>query len=377
MRHLKLSLVTMACCLFFSSSVFAVSFGDPLLRSYLGQPLNVQVPISGVPASDLNASCIHATVKTINGEHLSTPRAEFVYPQFTAHEEQSGTATLVKFTTKEDIVEPAVTLSIALKCGPLMQRNYSLLLDYADLSAPATMIPADNNTGTAAAVPLATDLRDPASVRSTTASIKRNKRTKAASAPNTSTRAAQSVVKPKTRISARRAEKVSHPTDQLKISNEEISSRKANTASALENAPIDIEQQRREENRLTQERFAAMLRDDTTALAAPAVTPALTSAPQAANAKIDQQKIQRLESELAQLKLQIQRNNQPAEHPFPMSLIVMNVIALVLLVLLLLAVGVLWLKMRQHPGGHWRNAPPLNQQSTEAEKEERPAQTNA
>lgn len=347
MPHLKLSLVTMACCLFFSSSVFAVGFGEPLLRSYLGQPLNVQVPISGLPASDVNASCIHATVKTINGDHISTPRAEFVYSKFNEHAEQSGPATLVKFTTKEDIAEPAVTLSIALTCGPSMQRTYSLLLDYADFSDPATMMSSDINADTAVAVPYATDLGEAASPSSTAASRMPDNMAKAASPAKASTSVAKPTLKPKSRISAKLAKKASHPKDQLEISNEEILSSNVNSASTLEKKSVDIEQQRREENKLTQERFAAMLRDETPALAPPAVT----SAAPVANTKIDQQKIQRLESELAQLKLQVQRNNQLAEHPFPVSLMVMNVIALVLLVLLLLAGGVIWRKSRQHPAG--------------------------
>ena len=214
MRHLKLSLVTMVCGLFFHSSVFAVGFGDPLVRSYLGQPLNVQVPISGVPQSDLNASCIHASVKTMNGDHIANPHMEFVPPKLTSPSEQSNSATLVNFLTKESVVEPAVTLSIALKCGPLMQRTYSLLLDYADMPSPVAILSPNPSAESATPVPLVAKLTEPAPARSTaSASTKRAKSTKAGSGAKKP--GAQSTVKPKIAIRAKLPAKASSPTDQL------------------------------------------------------------------------------------------------------------------------------------------------------------------
>lgn len=366
MRH-SFKLATMVGGLFFCSGVFAVGFGDPLLRSYLGQPLSVQVPITGVSQNDLNAGCIQATVKTIEGDFIANPRIEFIYPKLSAHAEHSDSPTLVNLITKEEIIEPAIALSVALKCGPSMQRTFSLLLDHAELYSPAAvMSAADHHSepATTQRTPLTTNVIEPAVSQKSTSKVARAKRTK----PSGTAKKSQPVVQPESSISKKPTVKESPPKDELKISNEVISQSTNVSAPFLaEQKPVDIELQRLQENSLAKERFAAMLHDEPVLLA--------TQAAKAQNEEKNeaqheaQQKVQRLEMELERLKQHIQNNNKPAEHHYPMPLIVMNAVVLLLLSVLLLVVGKLYLslrKVRQHQSGHWWNSPADNQPKVES-----------
>jgi|GEM_PF-1461432 len=362
MRYCSLNLVTTVCSLLFCSGAFAVGFGDPLLRSYLGKPLNVQVPITGVPQSDLNAGCIQATVKTIDGDFIASPRIEFIYPKLTAHSEHSDSPTLVNLITKVGITEPAIALSVALTCGPSMQRTFSLLLDHAEIYSPAMTTSAIDHAEPVTQTPLAANFIEPAATKKTaskgTQSIKRTKRgTAKKSSP---------VVQPESSISKKPAVIASPPKDELKISNEVISQNTNVGAPFLaETKPADIELQRIQENSLAKERFAAMLQDEPALLAAQA-TNAQNEAQNEAR-----QKVQRLEMELEQLKLHIQ--SKPVERDYPMHLIVMNAVVLLLLLVLLLVVGKLYLslrKVRQHQSGHWWNSPAEHQPKMEGTVDE-------
>lgn len=378
----------MVCGLFFCSGVSAVGFGDSSLRSYLGQPLNVQVPISGVPQEDLSASCIHATVNTIDGDFIASPRMEFIFPKLAGHSEHADSATLVNFITKEGITEPAVTLSVALKCGPLMQRSYSLLLDHVEMSTLASTVSSVRNTESATTFgSSSSDFIAPVATKKATP--KRAQRTKGTSVAKKSP-AIPATTNPKNSIKKKLTTEASSPKDQLKISNEEILTKtNVNAAPLAEKKPVDIEQQRIQENSLAEGRFAAMLRDDP-ALAQPAA-PAASAAAAENEAKAaaenevknkalneQHQKVQQLEMELQQLKLQIQSNSKPTEQHYPMALMVMNVVVLLLLLALLLVVGRLWLSLRkvgQPQGNHWWNSPAENQQKLEGKVEAMPIHT--
>jgi hypothetical protein len=377
MRHLKLNLIALVCGLVFCSGVFAVSFGDPLLRSYLGQSLNVQVPISGIAQEDLNSSCIHGAVKTIEGDTIATAQTEFILPKHNEHNVLSHGPALVKFITREEIVEPAITLSISVKCGPLMQRNFSLLLDYADISTPAA-ISSTRSTGYKDdhnAAPTAPKSRTTFTESTTTQKTapKRSQRTKSTknSASNATAQPPTAAVKPKESITQKLVDQPAPPKDELKISNEVVTqSSTAITPPIAENLaekhPVDIEQQRIQENSLAEERFAAMLHDE----------PAL-AAEQAVKERNEQQlKVQQLETELQRLKLQIQSNSKPPEHHYPMALMVMNIVVLLVLLVLLIVVGKLWLSLRkstQPQHNHWWNSLADNQQK----KDGLPAQTTS
>ena len=137
------AVLALFCGWFLYSNVFAVGFGDVLLRSNLGQGLNAQVAVFGVPEDDLSTSCIRAKVETIDGAFIATPRVEFVTPRSGAS--STNPSALINLITKESITEPAVTLSIADTCGGTVQRSYSLLLDYAEISAPVAAATRNNS----------------------------------------------------------------------------------------------------------------------------------------------------------------------------------------------------------------------------------------
>jgi hypothetical protein len=355
MRHLKLNLVTLGCGLLFCSGVFAVSFGDPLLRSYLGQSLNVQVPISGIAQEDLNSTCIQGTVQTISGDFIASSRAEFTFPKHNEHNVLSHAPAVVSFITSKEIVEPAISLSISIKCGPSIQRNFSLLLDYPEISTPAAIIShGDGYAPTPAPTRSTTHFTGPVAAKKNTSN--RSQRTKRTKKSPSVTQNSTAAVKPKESITQKLADQTPPPKDELKISNEVVSqTTAASTPLIVEKSPVDIEQQRLQENSLAEQRFTAMLRDEPALLAEQAVK----------ERNEQQQKVQQLEIELERLKLLIiQSNSKPPEQHYPMALMVLNVVVLLLLIVLLLVVGRLWLSLRkvgQPQSNHWWNSPADNQ----------------
>ncbi|MCD6027475.1 MAG: hypothetical protein K0R08_1994 [Solimicrobium sp.] len=358
--RLLCGVIFIACSVFFSSGVLALGLGEVVLHSHLGQALHVQVPISGASEDDLNDSCIQATVNTIEGDFIANPRL-----QADSNQPASDSVPMfVHFVTKTKIVEPIVVLSITMKCGSFMQRTYSLLLDYAEISPPVSS-------------PLVNNLAPPKTTKTTPDSISRKfavpmaiKNTaepgKRVSSSAGMTKKPKTIIKAKNRIGTKPNAKVTAPSDQLKVSNAEISGGNTMSPSAklAEKSLVDIDQQRIQENRRAQQQFAGMLLDEPALLAAQAVT-----------INEGKEKIQKLEMELEQLKLQIQSKSQSQsqnkpEPNFMMSLMVINAVALILLFVLLLVVGKLWFslrKMRQdpRPGNLWGEALVENNEKVE------------
>lgn len=353
-----LNLLTIVFGLLFSPRIFAIGFGDVLLRSSLGEPLNAQVPLSGASQDILTPSCIKAKIETIEGDFIANPRIELIYPKRVGNAPFKGVSTQLNFVTKELIIEPAVTLSISLTCGSFMQRTYSLLLDYPEISTSVaaqtstavstsvSRIAKDENTGSTkpGATNTVTNQTKPTSTKKTPRAQPNNRLKKSAPVVKHKTKNAVKPVKPEAKLAT--------PKDELKLTTPEINfetkaENKPNTSptsavNLAEQKPINIDQQRLFENSHAQERFAAMLRDEPSLLAAQV---------QAEKIKNEEKKVKKLEEEVALLKLQVQSNNKQDQH-LPLLLIVVNVVAL----LLLLVVGKLWLslrKLRQPQDNQW------------------------
>jgi len=264
-RQFTLRVLSLACLIACNPSAYALGFGEASLRSNLGEVLRVQVPLTGATEDVLVPSCIVAKIQTLDGELLDVPRIDIVMSKRTR-----GLATIT-FQSIKAISEPVVNLSVAMGCGSSVHRDYSLLLDFAEFSAAAPlpkMADADQDTQVfQPEVP------------------KRFERTNPARKPPVLTpvaiAAAQSaptepVKKGSVFSSFRNASKGSKAAkgkDVLHVANDEsgtdieLKMSQSLSVSAVPESDQQRDQQRVEENRLAQARFAAIMRGEDPSLA--------------------------------------------------------------------------------------------------------------
>lgn len=123
-----MKLVSLACLILCHPTAFGIGFGEVKVRSNLGEVLRLQVSLSGASDDVLVPSCVHPKIETLDGELIDIPRIEFMLPG------QPNAPVLINLVSKKNMVEPALRFSIAMTCGAVVQRDYSLLLDFVDTS---------------------------------------------------------------------------------------------------------------------------------------------------------------------------------------------------------------------------------------------------
>ena len=281
-RHFSLKVVSLACLTLCYPTAFAIGFGDVTVRSNLGDVLRLQVPINGASTDVLVPSCFKSKIETLSGELIDNPRVAFVMP---SQENQSVEIDLV---SQKVMVEPAVKLSISMICGATIQRDYSILLDYAGSpSAPvAAAQPQVAAAPTEQISPVDTNkTRRPARVASPvepTADSPGNK--------PSPTKAKPAVVAHTHHAATPANQQKSGGRDVLEVANEDSDYDLKMSQSLTEPAAPSADQQRIQENKLAQAQFAAILRGEDPAIAAQNAL------------KAEQQKTQNLQAELDRVK---------------------------------------------------------------------------
>jgi pilus assembly protein FimV len=119
----KAALRTLAPLLVFAlgtKAAFAVGLGPLQLHSGIGQQLRANVPLLAVNVDAIDSSCIKATVESADGAYLTTPQIGLI---------SKGAPPAIVLSSKQAIMEPALTLRISLSCGSSISRDYQILLD--------------------------------------------------------------------------------------------------------------------------------------------------------------------------------------------------------------------------------------------------------
>jgi pilus assembly protein FimV len=118
-----------------TTSAAAVGLGPIQLHSGLGQQLRANIPLLDFNANDIEPSCIKATVESADGAYVTTPQIGLI---------SKGTAPAIVLSSKQAVMEPALTLRVILACGSLINREYQVLLDPPpyDIATSSERLPA-------------------------------------------------------------------------------------------------------------------------------------------------------------------------------------------------------------------------------------------
>lgn len=103
-----------------TKAAFAAGLGPIQLHSGLGQQLRANVPLMAVNVNDIDPSCIKATVESADGAFLTTPQIGVI---------SKGASPAIVISSRQAIMEPALTLRVGLSCGTSISRDYQILLD--------------------------------------------------------------------------------------------------------------------------------------------------------------------------------------------------------------------------------------------------------
>ena len=105
----------------------AVGFGDIRVQSSLGQPFNASIALIGSDTAELTSTCIKTRLQSADGAALGNALVAI-------SRGQRGAAILL--STRQPVNEPAIKIDVNITCGPLVHRDFSILLD------PVGMLPA-------------------------------------------------------------------------------------------------------------------------------------------------------------------------------------------------------------------------------------------
>ena len=106
--------------------------GEPQVRSYLGRPLDVRIPVQGAGADAVDASCFEV-LGDPQGGVAALSRAQLEV-------EQQGGQTYLRVRSSEPMREPASILRVRAACAPssgMLVRQYGILLDPVPASTPS------------------------------------------------------------------------------------------------------------------------------------------------------------------------------------------------------------------------------------------------
>ncbi|MEP6997819.1 MAG: hypothetical protein ABI900_09225 [Betaproteobacteria bacterium] len=116
-------LLTGALALLAAPCALALSLGDAVPQSSLGQPLRVIVPIGAGASESLTAACVHVSADAAGGN--GPPR--LLTGRVTIDRSAAGPQVLV--TTRRPVDDPIVRLAVQAGCEGTTRRDYVLLLD--------------------------------------------------------------------------------------------------------------------------------------------------------------------------------------------------------------------------------------------------------
>jgi len=143
----------------------ALMLGEPEVRSYLGRPLDLRIPVQGSGADAVDASCFEVLAQPQGGVSTLT--------RATLEVEQVGPQTYLRVRSTAPVVEPASLLRVRAACPPsngLLVRQYGILLDPMPASVASAPLVADATPPVAApaqaAVAAVSPLPPPARARS-------------------------------------------------------------------------------------------------------------------------------------------------------------------------------------------------------------------
>ena len=279
-RQFSFKAITLACMALCCPSAFAVGFGEVSLRSNLGDVLRVQVPLTGASEDSLIPSCIKSKIETLDGELIDIPRVEFVLPG------QTSRPVYLNLISRKPMAEPAVKFSIAMTCGTVLRREYTVLLDYAD-------------SPNAASVPL--NMAVPQNDQTNAAAQKPDSKPVGVSFPKRPRPAPELIQTAETETPKAKKEPTKHPKQKEAAGKDVLQVVNADSAADLDlkMSPVlsdatasNADVQRSEENRQVQAQFAAILRGEDPLLAA------------RNEVRAERQKNKNLQSELQKMKLQ-------------------------------------------------------------------------
>lgn len=100
----------------------AVGLGNLALHSSLGAPLHASVRVNGADTDGAANLCLRSRLESLDGRLLSLPQATI---------SRKDALTEIQIRSRENIEEPAATLSIEAGCGATVRREYAILLDPA------------------------------------------------------------------------------------------------------------------------------------------------------------------------------------------------------------------------------------------------------
>lgn len=118
-----------------TESAFALGLGAVQVKSALGQPLNVVIPLLTDPSSTLDSSCFALVSPDHDSGVPALTKAKLVL-------QQGGNSPFLRLTTGYAINDPAVAFAIESRCIGIVRREYVVLVDMvAPVDAPAIVPP--------------------------------------------------------------------------------------------------------------------------------------------------------------------------------------------------------------------------------------------
>lgn len=137
-----LSRLCLLCAALFSPYAGAVGFGEIILHSRIGEPLNAEVPIIGGDRETLATACFSlGAIHNADLPVISAARTRIV---------GDGDQLKILITSRQGIAEPIFMIGLRANCGVELQRDYTLMPappeSLAEVSAPSAQTPAQNTT---------------------------------------------------------------------------------------------------------------------------------------------------------------------------------------------------------------------------------------
>ncbi|HJW57323.1 MAG TPA: hypothetical protein VJ577_18835 [Burkholderiaceae bacterium] len=113
---------------FFAAAAAAQAIGlDAIqLQSWLNQPLRATIPLLGANSDEIRSTCVQARLGSSDGVFIGMLQVAI----------RSGTPSAILLSSRQNINEPAVTVSVDVNCAASIQRSYPLLLDPPSLLLP-------------------------------------------------------------------------------------------------------------------------------------------------------------------------------------------------------------------------------------------------
>jgi pilus assembly protein FimV len=134
------SLVVLAVALAAGTDAVAMGFGSVRSATFLGQPLNLAVPVRLDDDESLTPECVRAEVHA--GDELLAP--ESVRIRITSGNDAGER--LIRVTTSASIQEPVVTVNLSAGCPPRISRRFTTFADPPEFRTAQAPAPAPATT---------------------------------------------------------------------------------------------------------------------------------------------------------------------------------------------------------------------------------------